>query len=66
MKSLCVAVIMDGREIEMSREELQSWISDKVKKTQLVSSDTMEKCSKLQSLLQRREEQAANLLKLCE
>lgn len=52
--------------MEMSREELQSWIRDKVKKTKPVSSDMLEKCSQLQSLLQRREEQAANLLKLCE
>ncbi|XP_030597349.1 histone-lysine N-methyltransferase SETDB1-B-like [Archocentrus centrarchus] len=59
-------LIMDGGEIEMSREELQSWIRNKVKKTKPVSSDMLEKCSQLQSLLQRREEQAANLLKLCE
>ncbi|XP_039877201.1 dual specificity protein kinase CLK2 isoform X6 [Simochromis diagramma] len=55
---------MDGDETEMSREEC--WIIDKAKETQRVSPDLLEKCNQLQSLLKRREEQAACLLRLCE
>ncbi|XP_022602635.1 histone-lysine N-methyltransferase SETDB1-B-like [Seriola dumerili] len=57
---------MDGDEMEISKEELQKWIRKKVKKNDLVSPDVLKKYSLLQSLLERREKQAAHLLKLCE
>ncbi|XP_078124065.1 histone-lysine N-methyltransferase SETDB1-A [Sander vitreus] len=57
---------MQGDEIEMSEEELQKWIRGKVKKNKLISSDVLEKCKLLQSLLERREKRAAHFLKLCE
>ncbi|XP_039976940.1 histone-lysine N-methyltransferase SETDB1-B-like isoform X2 [Xiphias gladius] len=57
---------MEGDEMEMSKEELQRWISQKVNKSELISPDVLEKCNLLQSLLERREKQAAHLLKLCE
>uniref|UniRef100_UPI0037E77747 histone-lysine N-methyltransferase SETDB1-B-like isoform X1 n=2 Tax=Semicossyphus pulcher TaxID=241346 RepID=UPI0037E77747 len=56
---------MDGDEMEMSKEELQKWIREKVK-SQLISTDVLEKYSLLQSMLKRREEKAAQLLKLCQ
>ncbi|XP_035847253.1 histone-lysine N-methyltransferase SETDB1-A-like isoform X2 [Sander lucioperca] len=65
-KSSLHKVIMEGDEIEMSEEELQKWIRGKVKKNKLISSDVLEKCKLLQSLLERREKQAAHFLKLCE
>ncbi|CAI5691037.1 unnamed protein product [Oreochromis niloticus] len=55
---------MDGDQTEMSREEC--WIIEEAQKTQRVSPDLLEKCNRLQSLLKRREEQAAGLLRLCE
>ncbi|XP_028453187.1 histone-lysine N-methyltransferase SETDB1-A [Perca flavescens] len=57
---------MEGDEMEMSEEELQKWIRGKVKKNKLISSDVLEKYKLLQSLLERREKQAAHFLKLCE
>ncbi|XP_070778265.1 histone-lysine N-methyltransferase SETDB1-B-like [Enoplosus armatus] len=57
---------MEEDEMEMSKEELQKWIREKVKKNKLNSTDVLEKCSLLQSLLERREKQAARLQKLCE
>ncbi|XP_068566725.1 histone-lysine N-methyltransferase SETDB1-B-like [Cebidichthys violaceus] len=57
---------MEGDEIEMSTEELQMWIREKVKKNNLMSSDVQEKCNLLQSLLERREKQADHLLRLCQ
>ncbi|XP_071355732.1 histone-lysine N-methyltransferase SETDB1-B-like [Trachinotus anak] len=57
---------MEGDEIEMSKEELQKWIREKVKKNHLISPDVIKKCHLLQSLLERREKQAVQLLKLCE
>ncbi|XP_044028956.1 histone-lysine N-methyltransferase SETDB1-A-like isoform X2 [Siniperca chuatsi] len=57
---------MEGDEMEMSKEELQKWIREKVKKNKLISTDVLEKCNQLQSLLERREKQADHLLKLCE
>ncbi|XP_040909507.1 histone-lysine N-methyltransferase SETDB1-B-like [Toxotes jaculatrix] len=57
---------MEGGEMEMTKEELQKWIRDRVKKSELVSPDVLEKCNLLQSLLERREKQAAHLLRLCE
>ncbi|XP_029370403.1 histone-lysine N-methyltransferase SETDB1-A-like isoform X2 [Echeneis naucrates] len=57
---------MDGDEIEMSKEELQKWIREKVNENELVSADVLKKCDLLQSLLERKERQAAQLLKLCE
>lgn len=57
---------MEEDDIEMSEVELQEWIKEEVKKSQLVSSDVLEKCNILQSHLERREKRAARLLKLCE
>ncbi|XP_054462343.1 histone-lysine N-methyltransferase SETDB1-B-like [Anoplopoma fimbria] len=57
---------MEGNEIEMSTVELKKWIREKVKKTNLTSSDVLEKFNLLQSLLKRKEEQAAHLLRLCQ
>ncbi|XP_042362962.1 histone-lysine N-methyltransferase SETDB1-A [Plectropomus leopardus] len=59
-------VIMEGDEMEMSTEELQKWIRKKVKKNDLFTSDVLQKCKLLQSVLDRREKQAALFLKLCE
>ncbi|XP_041811697.1 histone-lysine N-methyltransferase SETDB1-B-like isoform X2 [Chelmon rostratus] len=57
---------MEGDEIEMTVEELQKWIRGKVKKNEPISTDVLESCNLLQSLLERREKQAAHLLKLYE
>ncbi|XP_070703085.1 histone-lysine N-methyltransferase SETDB1-B-like [Pempheris klunzingeri] len=57
---------MEGDEREMTKEEFQKWIRKMVKKSGLISTNLLEKCSLLQSLLQKREERAAHLLKLCE
>ncbi|XP_051246529.1 histone-lysine N-methyltransferase SETDB1-B-like isoform X2 [Dicentrarchus labrax] len=54
---------MEGDEIEMTKEELQKWIRAKVKNN-LFSTHVQEKCDLLQSLLERRESQAAHLRKL--
>ncbi|XP_032391093.1 histone-lysine N-methyltransferase SETDB1-A [Etheostoma spectabile] len=59
-------VVMEGDEMEMSKEELQKWIREKIKKNNLISTNVLEKYKLLQSLLDRREKQAAYLLKLCE
>ncbi|XP_029298334.1 histone-lysine N-methyltransferase SETDB1-A-like isoform X2 [Cottoperca gobio] len=56
---------MEADEMEMSKEELQKWIKENVKKNKLISSDVQEKCILLQSQLEWREKQAADLLKLC-
>ncbi|XP_050923640.1 histone-lysine N-methyltransferase SETDB1-B isoform X1 [Lates calcarifer] len=56
---------MEGDEMEMSKQELQKWIREKVQRSELISSDVLKKCDRLQSLLERREKQAAQLLKLC-
>ncbi|XP_034560543.1 histone-lysine N-methyltransferase SETDB1-A [Notolabrus celidotus] len=55
---------MEGDEIEMCKEELQTWIREMVKK-QLISTGLVEKCSLLESLLKRKKEQASKILKLC-
>ncbi|XP_062291990.1 histone-lysine N-methyltransferase SETDB1-A-like [Scomber scombrus] len=52
--------------MEITKEELQMWIRDMVKNMKLISPDVLEKCNLLQSLLDMREEQAVNFLKLCE
>lgn len=57
---------MEGDEVEMTVEELQKWIRGKVKKSERISTEVLERCSVLLSLLERREKQAAYLLKLCE
>ncbi|XP_026155227.1 histone-lysine N-methyltransferase SETDB1-A [Mastacembelus armatus] len=57
---------MDGDEIEMSREELQRWIREKVQNSELISSDVLQKCKQLQALLERREQMASRIMKLCE
>ncbi|KAL7382651.1 hypothetical protein ABVT39_025803 [Epinephelus coioides] len=56
---------MEGEEMEMSKEELQRWLRQRIKKNELITSDVLEKCKLLQSVLERRERQAALLLKLC-
>lgn len=56
---------MEEGEIEMTTEELQKYIRGIVK-TRLISTDTLEKCELLQSLLEKREKQSAHLLRLCE
>ncbi|XP_035476359.2 histone-lysine N-methyltransferase SETDB1-A isoform X2 [Scophthalmus maximus] len=57
---------MEGDEMEMSKEELQRWIRAKVKNSCLICPDVLKKGNALQLLLERREKQAARLLKLCE
>ncbi|CAK6949219.1 histone-lysine N-methyltransferase SETDB1-A-like isoform X2 [Scomber scombrus] len=57
---------MEEDEIEMTREELQMWIRDRVKKMELISPEVLNKCDLLQSLLIRKEVQVTNFLKLCE
>lgn len=52
--------------MEMSKDELQRWIRERVKKNRWISTDVLVTCNLLQSLLERREKQAAHLLKLCE
>ncbi len=56
---------MEEDEIEMTIEELQKYIRGEVK-TMLNDTDTLEKCKLLQSMLEKRERQFANFLKLCE
>lgn len=60
---LYVVVIMEGNELEMTKEELQDWIRQNVKKNKQIA-EVLEKCRLLQSLLERRERQAAHLLRL--
>ncbi|XP_020495930.1 histone-lysine N-methyltransferase SETDB1-A [Labrus bergylta] len=55
---------LEGDEMEMCKEELQKWISARVKK-QLLSTGVLEKYNLLLSLLNKREDQATQLLKLC-
>ncbi|XP_023151347.2 histone-lysine N-methyltransferase SETDB1-A-like isoform X2 [Amphiprion ocellaris] len=59
-------VVMEGDVMEMSRDELQSWIRDQVKQNELISPDLLEKCSLLDLLLERRKKQVASLVELCE
>ncbi|XP_067468745.1 histone-lysine N-methyltransferase SETDB1-A-like isoform X1 [Thunnus thynnus] len=56
---------MEEDEMEMTKEELQNWIRERVRKMVLIPPDVLEKCNLLLSLLERREKQAAKLLKLC-
>ncbi|XP_035537294.1 histone-lysine N-methyltransferase SETDB1-B-like [Morone saxatilis] len=55
---------MEGDEIEMTKEELQKWIRAKVKENDLFSTHVQEKYDLLQSLLERRQSQAAHLQNL--
>ncbi|XP_060915933.1 histone-lysine N-methyltransferase SETDB1-A [Labrus mixtus] len=55
---------LEGDEMEMCKEELQQWIRGRVKK-QLLSTGVLEKYNLLLSLLNKREDQATQLLKLC-
>ncbi|KAM8767872.1 histone-lysine N-methyltransferase SETDB1-A isoform 1-T1 [Acanthopagrus schlegelii] len=55
--------IMEEDELEMTKGELQKWIREQVNKNRLII-DMMEKCDLMQSLLERRQKQAAQLLKL--
>ncbi|XP_027892924.1 histone-lysine N-methyltransferase SETDB1-A-like isoform X1 [Xiphophorus couchianus] len=57
---------MERKEIEMSKEELQSWIRDEVHKARLSTASTLMKYQLLQSLLERRQTQATRFLKLCQ
>ncbi|XP_045913702.1 histone-lysine N-methyltransferase SETDB1-A [Micropterus dolomieu] len=57
---------MEENEMEMSKEELRKWIREKVKKNTLISTAVLEKCNLLQSLLERKEKQAAHLMTLFE
>ncbi|XP_053190332.1 histone-lysine N-methyltransferase SETDB1-A-like [Scomber japonicus] len=52
--------------MEITKEELQVWIREMVTNMKLISPDVLEKCNLLQSLLDMREGQAVNFLKLCE
>ncbi|XP_030267908.1 histone-lysine N-methyltransferase SETDB1-A isoform X2 [Sparus aurata] len=54
---------MEEDELEMTKGELQKWIREQVNKNTLIL-DMMEKCDLLQSLLERRQKQASQLLKL--
>ncbi|KAM9384555.1 histone-lysine N-methyltransferase SETDB1-A [Pholidichthys leucotaenia] len=56
---------MEGDEIEMTKEELQEWIRDKVKKTKPMTPVLLEKYKQLEALLEKKEKRAAHLLKLC-
>ncbi|XP_029919308.1 histone-lysine N-methyltransferase SETDB1-A-like isoform X2 [Myripristis murdjan] len=56
----------DGDEMEMTPKELQRWIRDKVKESKLVDPQVLRTCHQLESVLQRREKQAAAFLQLCE
>ncbi|XP_041868024.1 histone-lysine N-methyltransferase SETDB1-A-like isoform X9 [Melanotaenia boesemani] len=57
---------MEEDEMEMSKEELKTWIRDQVENTRLTSPGLLEKYNLLHSLLKRREKQASNFLKLCQ
>ncbi|XP_073338876.1 histone-lysine N-methyltransferase SETDB1-A [Pagrus major] len=54
---------MEEDELEMTKGELQKWIQGEVNQNRLIS-DMVEKCDLLQSLLDRRKNQATQLLKL--
>ncbi|XP_063754618.1 histone-lysine N-methyltransferase SETDB1-B-like isoform X3 [Eleginops maclovinus] len=56
---------MEVDEIVVSRNELQKLVKQKVKENKLIASDVLEKCILIQSLLDRKEQQAVELLKLC-
>ncbi|XP_071394128.1 histone-lysine N-methyltransferase SETDB1-B-like [Centroberyx affinis] len=56
----------EGEEIEMTEKELKKWIREKVENSELVDLDVMKRCHLLQSLVERREKQAATFLRLCE
>ena len=63
---MCVAVIMEADEIELSKDELRNWIKQKVKVDKLIKSDMLEKCILIQSMLDRKIKRASGFLKLCE
>ncbi|XP_061886033.1 histone-lysine N-methyltransferase SETDB1-A isoform X1 [Entelurus aequoreus] len=58
-----VAVIME--DLEMTKEELQRWVSEILKNLGVVTPDVQEKCKLLRCLLEKRKTQADRLLKLC-
>ncbi|XP_016896503.1 histone-lysine N-methyltransferase SETDB1-A-like isoform X2 [Cynoglossus semilaevis] len=55
---------MEEEEIELSTDELRNWIRAKIETCGLISPDLQKKCQVLQSLLEKRERQAARLLQL--
>ncbi|XP_030003040.1 histone-lysine N-methyltransferase SETDB1-A isoform X5 [Sphaeramia orbicularis] len=64
--SLIFCMTMEGDEMEMTREELQRLISEQINDSDLVSQDLLNKYHLLQTLLAKKEKQAASILKLCE
>lgn len=58
-----VVVNMEVDELEMTKEELQIWIRQNVKENKQIV-EVLEKCRLLQSLLERRERQVTQLLRL--
>ncbi|KAL6099593.1 uncharacterized protein ACO6RY_01383 [Pungitius sinensis] len=55
---------MEGDELEMSTEELRTWIRGMILENQLMTSGVQDKCNVLQSLLESREKRAAHLARL--
>lgn len=55
---------MRGNEMEMTKEELRSWISEKVQKMLVTPPDALEQCQLLKSLLEKRANQTDQLLAL--
>ncbi|XP_028289288.1 histone-lysine N-methyltransferase SETDB1-B-like [Parambassis ranga] len=58
--------IMEGDEMEMTKEELQRWIREQVAGKRVISPDLLQKCKVLQSLLGKREKLSGRILKLSE
>ncbi|XP_061838746.1 uncharacterized protein [Nerophis lumbriciformis] len=52
-------------DLEMTKEELQSWVSEILKNLGVITPDVQEKCKLLRCLLEKRKTQADRLLKLC-
>ncbi|XP_040044588.2 uncharacterized protein LOC120826404 isoform X1 [Gasterosteus aculeatus] len=55
---------MEEDEMEMSTEELRTWIRGMVMENPLISTGVQEKCNQLQSLLERRVKRASRLARL--
>ncbi|KAM4725045.1 uncharacterized protein FYW61_013303 isoform 2-T2 [Anableps anableps] len=57
---------MEGKETEMSKEELQSWIREEVHKARLSNAGVAKKYRLLQSILERRQRRVTRFLELCQ
>ncbi|XP_010766199.1 histone-lysine N-methyltransferase SETDB1-B-like [Notothenia coriiceps] len=60
------SVIMEADEIELTKDELRTWIKQMVKQDKLIESDVLQKCTLIQAMVDRKIQRASELVKLCE